>query len=160
LLLTSFYWDNLIHFGMQPQRGGDGRLSFVLPMDDALLPGMAAADIGPSAAALFRRGEAAIGRTVGIVGEHLSGAQMARALTRALGEPVRHVAMAPADYAKLGFPGADDLANMFQFKRDFNAEYCAVRNIAETRALHPGLASFDDWLRLNAARLPIAPRAA
>jgi uncharacterized protein YbjT (DUF2867 family) len=54
-LLTSFYWDNLIHFGMQPQRGADGGLQFVLPMGDAPLPGIAAEDIGPAAAAVFRR---------------------------------------------------------------------------------------------------------
>ena len=35
LLYTSFYWDNLIHFGMQPQRGADGVLNFVLPMGEA-----------------------------------------------------------------------------------------------------------------------------
>jgi len=160
LLLTSFYWENLIYFGMHPQRGADGALSFVLPMDDAPLPGIAAADIGACAAALFRQGEPAIGRTVGIAGQHLSGAQMASALSRALGEPVRHVAMPPAHYARLGFPGAEDLANMFQFKRDFNADFCAARNVADARALHPGLSSFDDWLRANAARLPIAQRAA
>jgi uncharacterized protein YbjT (DUF2867 family) len=159
-LLTSFYWDNLVHFGMQPQRGADGRLAFVLPTGDAPLPGMAAADIGPCAAALFRQGDAAIGRTVGVAGEHLTGAQMALSLSRALGEPVQHVAMAPADYARLGFPGADDLANMFQFKHDFADLYCAARDVAATRALHPGLSSFDDWLRAHAARLPIQPRAA
>ena len=27
LLYTSYYWDNLIHFGMQPQRGADGVLA-------------------------------------------------------------------------------------------------------------------------------------
>ena len=158
-LLTSFYWDNLIHFGMQPQRGADGALQFVLPMGDAPLPGIAAEDIGPSAAAIFRRGEAMIGQRVGIAGEHLTGAQMAAALSRALGEPVRHVAMAPADYAALGFPGADDLANMFQFKRDFNAEFRAPRDVAATRALHPGLMRFEDFLARYAAKLPIAQRA-
>lgn len=159
-LLTSFYWDNLIHFGMQPLRGADGRLDFVLPMGDAPLPGIAAADIGACAAALFRQGEAAIGRRVGIAGEHLTGVQMADALTRALGEPVRHVAMDPADYARLGFPGADDLANMFRFKRAFNDEYCALRDVAATRALHPALMRFEDFLARHAAQLPIAPRAA
>ena len=159
-LLTSFYWDNLIHFGMQPQRGGDGGLQFVLPMDDAPLPGIAAEDIGPSAAAVFRLGEAAIGKRIGIAGEHLTGAQMAAALARALGEPVRHVAMDPAAYAALGFPGADDLANMFRFKRDFNAEFCAPRDAAATRALHPGLMRFEDFLARHAHQLPIARRAA
>lgn len=156
-LLTSFYWDNLINFGMQPQRGADGRLVFALPMDDALLPGIAAADIGACAAALFRRGEAAIGRKLGIAGDHLSGAQMARALAAALGEPVSHRAALPAAFGRPGFRGAAELANMFRFKRDFNAEFCAARDVAATRALHPGLLGFDGWLRLHAARLPVLP---
>lgn len=159
-LLTSFHWDNLIHFGMQPRRGVDGRLGFVLPMGEAPLPAIAAADIGACAAALFRQGVAAIGRRVGIAGEHLTGAQMAGALARALGEPVRHVAMAPADYARLGFEGADELANMFRFKQVFNDEYCALRDVAATRALHPALMRFEDFLARHAAQLPIAPRAA
>jgi uncharacterized protein YbjT (DUF2867 family) len=159
-LLTSFYWDNLIHFGMQPQRGADGRLDFVLPMGQTRLPGIAAADIGACAAALFRQGGTVIGRRIGIAGEHLDGALMAAALSRALGEPVRHVAMAAADYAALGFPGADDLANMFRFKELFNDEFCAVRDVAATRALHPALMDFDAFLARHAAELSITPRAA
>ena len=159
-LYTSFYWDNLIHFGMQPQRGNDGRLRFVLPMGAARLPGIAAADIGVCAAALFRDSRAFVGRRVGIAGEHLTGQQMADALARALGEPVSHEAMEPADYAKLGFAGAAELANMFRFKRDFQDEYCAARDPAVARALHPGLLGFDQFLARHAAQLPIAPRAA
>jgi uncharacterized protein YbjT (DUF2867 family) len=157
-LLTSFYWDNLIHFGMQPQRGADGRLRFVLPMGDAALPGIAAADIGPCAAAIFPRGHAVIGERVGIAGEHLTGAQMAAALSRALGEPVEHVAMEPADYAGLGFLGAADLANMFRFKAAFNAAFCAARPVEATRALHPALMRFDDFLARHATQLPVEPR--
>ena len=119
LLYTSFYWDNLIHFGMQPQRGADGVLDFVLPMGDAKLPGIAAADIGACAFGIFARGEELIGKSIGIAGEHLTGAQMAEQLARALGEPVRHVALTPSQFAALGFPGAADLANMFQFKTEF-----------------------------------------
>ena len=44
--LTSFYWDNLIHFGMGPKKGADGKLAFTLPMGDKKLPGIAASDIG------------------------------------------------------------------------------------------------------------------
>jgi hypothetical protein len=144
LLYTSFYWDNLIHFGMQPQRGADGVLNFVLAMGEAKLPGIAAADIGACA--------------FGIAGEHLSGAQMAEQLTPALGEPVRHVALTPSQYAALGFPGADDLANMFQFKTMFERMYCDARNPACARELHPGLQTFARWLAHHRARLPIQSR--
>jgi uncharacterized protein YbjT (DUF2867 family) len=159
-LLTSFYWDNLVHFGLQPRRGADGRLCFVLPMGDAALPGIAAGDIGACAAALFRQGDAAIGRKLGIAGEHLSGAQMAQALARALGEPVRHLSPSRADYAAMGFAAADEMASMFRFKQDFEAEYRAARDVAATRRLHPGLLDFAGWLDANAAGLPVPPRAA
>jgi uncharacterized protein YbjT (DUF2867 family) len=160
LLYTSFYWDNLIHFGMQPQRGADGTLGFVLPMGHARLPGIAAADIGQCAFGIFARGDELVGKSIGIAGEHLSGAQMAEQLTLALGEPVRHVALAPAQYAALGFPGADDLANMFQFKTEFEWMYCESRSVGCTRELHPGVQTFAQWLAANAARMPIARRAA
>ena len=155
LLYTSFYWDNLIHFGMQPQRGPDGRLAFVLPMDGARLPGIAAADIGPCAFGIFARGAELVGKSIGIAGEHLTGARMAEQLALALGEPVSHAALTPAQYAALGFPGADDLANMFQFKRDFEAAYCASRSVDCARTLHPGLRTFAAWLAENKSRLPV-----
>jgi uncharacterized protein YbjT (DUF2867 family) len=158
LLYTSFYWDNLVHFGMQPQRGPDGGLNFVLPMGEAKLPGIAAADIGACAFGIFARGEELVGKSIGIAGEHLTGAQMAEQLALALGEPVRHVALSPKEYAALGFPGADDLANMFQFKTEFEEMFCAARRVECARDLNPRLQSFSQWLAQNAKRMPIQPR--
>lgn len=155
-LRTSFYWDNLIHFGMGPRRDASGKLLFVLPIGDAKLPGIAAADIGPAALALFAQRDAAIGRTVGIAGEHLSGTEFAAELTRAMGEPVAYYAIPYLDYARLGFPGAEDLANMFEFKRLFEAEYRASRPVEATRKLYPGLQSFRTWLERNVQRVPVA----
>jgi uncharacterized protein YbjT (DUF2867 family) len=154
LLYTSFYWDNLIHFGMHPQRQANGRLGFVLPTGEAKLPGMAAADIGPCAFALFVRGDEAIGKSIGVAGDQLTGAEMAAELGRALGEPVDHVALTPAQYAALGFAGAQELANMFQFKRDCEAAYCGARSVARTRELYPQVQGFRAWLADNAARIP------
>ena len=154
-LLTSFYWDNLIHFGMGPKPGADGKLAFTLPMGDKKLPGIAAEDIGKCAYGIFKRGSEFIGKTVGIAGEHLDGKEMAAALTRALGAPVVHDAMAPATYRALGFPGADDLGNMFQFNRDFNAEFCAARSVEFSRSLNPALQTFERWLTANAKRIPL-----
>jgi uncharacterized protein YbjT (DUF2867 family) len=153
-LLTSFYWDNLIYFGSGPKRGADGSLAFTLPMGDARLPGIAAEDIGACAYGVFKRPEL-IGKTVGIAGEHLSGAEMAAALSRALGQPVSHNAVTPEVYRGFGFPGAEDLGNMFQYKRDFNDAFRAARDVEGSRRLHPGLQSFDQWLSRNASRIPL-----
>ena len=154
-LLTSFYWDNLIHFGMGPKPGPDGTLAFTLPMGDRKLPGIAAEDIGRCAYEIFKRGAEFIGKTVGIAGEHLSGEQMAAALAKALGRKVVHDAMAPETYRGLGFPGADDLGNMFQFNRDFSDAFGAARSVAFTRSLNPALQSFERWLAANASRIPL-----
>jgi hypothetical protein len=83
-LRTSFYWDNLIYFGMGPKRGADGTLAFLLPVGNRKLPGIAAADVGACAYGVFKRGKAFIGKTIGIAGEHLTGVQMAAALSREL----------------------------------------------------------------------------
>lgn len=153
-LLTSFYWDNLIHFGMGPRKLPDGTLSFALPMGDRKLPGIAAGDIGRCAYGVFNR-PALIGKTVGIAGGHPTGAEMAAGLARALGHPVRYDAVPFDIYRGLGFPGADDLGNMFQFKHDFNEAFCAARDLQLSRDLHPGLQSFDAWAEANKARIPI-----
>jgi uncharacterized protein YbjT (DUF2867 family) len=154
-LLTAFYWDNLIHFGSGPRRGPDGTLALTFPMDDKKLPGIAVEDIGKAAYGIFKRGPELIGQTIGIAGEHLTGAQMAASLTRALGQPVRYNAVTPEVYRGFGFPGADDLANMFQFKRDFNEYYCGARDLGETRSLNPELQSFDVWLARHAKEIPL-----
>lgn len=154
--LTSFYWENLIYFGMGPKRGPDGKLAITLPMADKKLPGVAVDDIGKGALAIFKRGREFTGKTVGIAGEHLTGVQMSAALTRALGQEVRYHAVEPADYAKLGFAGADDAANMFQFKRDFESDFCGARDLSVSRDLNPDLQSFDTWLAHNKHRIPLA----
>jgi uncharacterized protein YbjT (DUF2867 family) len=155
LLLTSFYWDNLIHFGMGPRRGEDGKLAFTLPMGEAKLPGIASEDIGRCAYGIFKEGGELIGKTVGIVGGNLTGAQMAAALGEALGEEVVYNAISPEAYRGLGFPGAEDLGNMFQFKRDFNDYFCSARSIELSRELNPSLQDFQTWLARNKDRIPI-----
>ena len=154
-LLTSFYWDNLVHFGMGPRADEAGNLSFALPMGDARLPGIAAEDIGRCALGIFRRGDEHVGRTVGIAGEHPTGAEMASVLGKALGRTVTYVAVPFASYRELEFPGAEDLGNMFQFKHDFNDYFCGARSIEFSRSLHPGLYTFERWVDENRDRIPI-----
>jgi uncharacterized protein YbjT (DUF2867 family) len=154
-LLTAFYWDNLIYFGAGPQRGPDGTLAITFPMDDKRLPGIAVEDIGKSAYGIFKRGREFINKTVGIAGEHLTGAEMAGALTRALGQEVRYNNVPPEVYRSFGFPGADDLGNMFQFKRDFNEYFVGKRDLGFTRSLNPELQTFEEWLAVHKDQIPL-----
>ena len=154
-LLTSFYWENFIFFGMGPKKGPDGVLAFAMPMGDAKLPGIAAEDIGRCAYGIFRSGRTLVGQRIGIAGEHLTGAEMAAGLTRALGQEIRYAAVEPEVYRGFGFPGADDIGNMFQFNRDFSKDFCAARPIDGSRALNPQLQSFETWLAKHKDRIPL-----
>jgi len=104
---------------------------------------------------LALRGRELIGKTVAVAGEHLSGTEMAAELTRALGQEVRYQNVPPEVYRSFGFPGADDLGNMFQYKRDFNREYREVRDVEAARRLNPELQTFAAWLSRHAKEIPV-----
>lgn len=154
-LLASFYWDNMIYFGMGPKPGPDGGLAITFPIGDKKMAGIAAEDIGKCAYGIFKRGEEMIGKRVGVAGDQLTGPEMAEALGKALGKPVGYNAVSPEVYRSFGFPGADDLGNMFQFYRDFDDLCNSTRDVAQSRALNPELQSFAKWLERNAGRLPL-----
>ncbi len=154
-LLTSFYWDNLIYFGLGPKKGDDGKYYFTIPMGDRKLPGIAAEDIGKCAYGIFKNGNGYIGKTVGISGEHITGKQMTETLTNALGIEVNFSSVPFDVYRGFGFPGADDIGNMFQFKHDFNDYFCGVRNTEESKRLNPELQSFKAWVSKNKDIIPL-----
>jgi uncharacterized protein YbjT (DUF2867 family) len=155
-LLTSFYWENLIFFGAGPKKGPDGKLAIAYPLGDRKMPSIAAGDIGRCAYGIFKRGSEFVGKTVGVAGEHLTGAQMAAELTKALGQPVAYNAVTPDAYRAFGFPGADDMGNMLQFKAEFESLYCGHRPLALSRELNPKLQTFAQWLAVNKGRIPLA----
>lgn len=154
-LLTSFYWDNLIYFGLGPKKGDDGKYYFTIPMGDRKLPGIAAEDIGKCAYGIFKNGNGYIGKTVGISGEHITGKQMTETLTNALGIEINFSSVPFDVYRGFGFPGADDIGNMFQFKHDFNDYFCGVRNTEESKRLNPELQSFKAWVSKNKDIIPL-----
>jgi uncharacterized protein YbjT (DUF2867 family) len=154
-LQTSFYWDNFIHFGSGPQKDDDGNYAVTFPMGDKKLPGIAVEDIGKCAYGIFKAGDEFIGKTVGIAGEHLTGAEIAAALSNALGIDVAYNDVPPEVYRSFDCPGADDLGNMFQFKRDFNDDFVGARDIDQARALNPQLQSLDQWLARHKDEIPL-----
>jgi uncharacterized protein YbjT (DUF2867 family) len=154
-LLTSFYWDNFINLGMGPKKGADGGLVFRLPMGEKKLSGIAVEDIGKCAYGIFKQGIGLTGKTIGVAGGHLSGVEMAMAFGRALQQDIAYQTIAFDDYRALGFPGADDLGNMFQFYHDFADEFQQRRDVEYAKTLNPELQSFETWLQRNAGKIPV-----
>ena len=154
-LRASFYWDNLIYFGSGPKKGPDGKYYLTFPLDDKKMAGIASEDIGKCAHGIFKRGRELIGKTVGVAGEHLTGQEMAEALTKALKVEVIYNNVSADTFRSFGFPGADEVGNMFQFYRDFDEVCNSVRNVEFSRELNPELQSFDTWLKKNGSRIPL-----
>jgi uncharacterized protein YbjT (DUF2867 family) len=155
-LLTTFYWDNLIYFGMGPKKGADGVYAITFPMGDAPLSGIWAEDIGKCAYGIFKKGPSMIGKTIGIAGEHITVADMAKELSKAMGEEVRYNKVTPAMFRSFGFPGAEDLGNMFQYYQEFADEFADARDIKIAKELNPELKSFSAWLKDNLSKIPLS----
>ena len=154
-ILAAAYWENFIYFGMGPRKGESGDLVLAMPLGGAKLPGIAAEDIGKCAFGIFRRGPGAAGQRFGIAGDVLSGEEMAAKMGKALGRKIAFSDVPFDVYRGLGFPGAEDLGNMFQYQAILGDEFLRARDPAAARSLNPQLLSFDAWLAANAARIPI-----
>jgi uncharacterized protein YbjT (DUF2867 family) len=154
-LVTSFYWDNIYAFGLAPKKDADGIYTWTLPMGDKRLAGIAAEDIGKVAYGLFKAGPQYIGKTVGITGENLTMEQISEKLGKGLGVKVKYNAVEPDAYRGFGFPGADEMGNMFQIYRDFEKEVLAARSADVARSLNPALQTFDQWLALNKGKITL-----
>jgi uncharacterized protein YbjT (DUF2867 family) len=152
---ASFYWENFVFFGAGPKPGPDGQLALTFPMGDKKLPGIAAEDIGKCAYGVFKRGGELIGKHVGVAGEHLTVAEMAEQMGRAIGRPVKYNPVSPDVYRSFGFPGADEVGNMHQFYHDFNDDVCRIRDVGFSRSMNPALQTFDQWLAENARKIPL-----
>ena len=145
---TTYYWDGFTSY-FPPKRGEDGSLVLALAMGDAKLAGIASEDIGRTAYGIFKRGKALVGQTVSIAGEHLTGAEYAKAFAEALGEPVHYYPVPFEGLRAAGFPGAEELGNMFQYYAEFDDEFTGRRDLAAVRELNPRLKTFKDWLAAN-----------
>lgn len=154
-MLASYYWENLIYFGMGPKRGADGKLAITFPMGNKKMAGIAAGDIGKCAYGIFKNKKKFLGQRIGIAGDQLTCIEMANALSKVIGEEVAYNEITPEQYRGFGFPGADDLGNMFQFYRDFDEVCNSVRDVKRSREINPELKSFDRWLAENGKRIPI-----
>ena len=139
LLHTSFYWENFIYFGMGPQRGEDGVLAHHLPDGrQRSCRASRAEDIGKVAYGDLQGRRRVIGQTVGIAGENLTGARDGRGLLEGARRGGRYNAV-PADvYRGFGFPGADELGNMFQFNGDSRQTYCGQARSRSDPDAQPG----------------------
>lgn len=147
---VAFYYENFIHF-FPLQEAEDGSLRFGFPQGDTPLAAVSAADIGGVVKAIFDRPDEYIGKTVGIVGDDLPPAEYAEIMTRHLGRKVSYQYIPRDDFAALGFPGAQDLADMFDYNRTNIPN--RKNDLEHSRSLYPDMTSFDRWVQQHTDEL-------
>jgi uncharacterized protein YbjT (DUF2867 family) len=145
-----FYYENFLYF-FPPRPAGDGTYSFGFPQGDTPLAAISVDDVGKLVAPMFEHPEQYIGKVVKLAGDEIPPAEYAEALSRASGKRVSYFHVPRETFAALGFPGAEDLADMFEYYRVHMPSRAA--DLETCRAIAPDLQSFAEWTMKNAGKL-------
>lgn len=141
---VAFYYENFLkHF--PPRRQANGTYVFGFPQGSTPLAAVAAEDVGGVVAAIFAESFWYRDKVVGIVGDDLRCDEYAQIMHRVLGRSFAYRYVAHDAFAALDFPGARDLADMFEFNRTYVPN--RRLDLAKSRELYPEIRPFERWLR-------------
>ncbi len=140
---VAFYYENFFSFFLL-QQDRDGSFSFGFPQGDTPLAMTSVRDTGPIVSAIFEHPIEYIGRTVGVVGANDNCHQYAATMSKVLHRNIRYNYIPHNTYAALGFPGAEELANMFEVQRLHTPT--RQLDLIESYGLNPGMQTFEAWL--------------
>jgi uncharacterized protein YbjT (DUF2867 family) len=146
---VAFYYENFLEF-FTPKLQEDGSYLFGFPQGDTPLAAVGVEDVGGVVATIFERPEEFRDQSVGIVGEDLPCGTYAGIMSRVLGKKIIYRYIPREVFAKLGFPGAEDLANMFEYNRLFIPNRQA--DLEQSLALYPEIQRFEPWVEANKDR--------
>ena len=146
---VAFYYENFLNY-FPPQRQADGAFAFGFPQGDTPLAAVGVEDLGAIVGAILDRPGEFLGKTVGVVGEDRPPREYAEIMTRVLGQKIVYNHIPREVFASFGFPGAEDLANMFEFFRLYVPNRRA--DLEQCRALNPAMQRFEPWMAANKDR--------
>ncbi|MDP3469557.1 MAG: NmrA/HSCARG family protein [Daejeonella sp.] len=143
---VAFYYENFLSF-FPPKRLEDNTWHFGFPQGDTPLAAVSIEDCGGIISEIFNNPQQFIGKRVGIVGDDVTCYEYAATMSEVLGKKIIYDYIPQQLYASFGFPGAEELANMFEFNRT----YINGRNadLEESRNLYPQINSFKQWITAN-----------
>ncbi|HEX7829385.1 MAG TPA: NmrA/HSCARG family protein [Thermoanaerobaculia bacterium] len=148
-----FYYENFLAF-FPPKPAGDGSYAFGFPQGDTPLAAISVEDVGKLVAPMFEQPETYIGKTVKLAGDEIPASEYAAAMSRATGKDVKYAYIPRETFAAFGFPGAEDLADMFEYYRLHIPS--RADDIVAGRAIAPDVQTFDMWITKNADKLKAA----
>ncbi|XP_072273452.1 nmrA-like family domain-containing protein 1 [Pyxicephalus adspersus] len=140
----AFYFDNFLTT-CRPQKCQDGKTyQLVIPMGDIPMDGICVADLGPIVHSILKNPSQYIGKDLGLSAEKLTIKQYAEIMSEVTGKTIVDSKITPEAYAKLGFPGAQEMASMFLFYH-----LRPDRDVELTRKLNPNLKNFKQFMESN-----------
>jgi hypothetical protein len=107
-------------------------------------------DTGKIVAPIFNNPAAYKGRVVGVVGADHTCAEYAAILSEVLGRNIYYTYIPRNEYAAYNFPGAAELANMFEVQRLYIPN--RQQDLEESYRINPGMQDFEGWVRKNKFR--------
>jgi uncharacterized protein YbjT (DUF2867 family) len=143
---VAFYYENFLNY-FPPQRQPDGGYGFGFPLGDAQLGAVAAEDIGGVVAKIFESRAEFVKKTVTIIGDEMPAHEYAQIMSRLLKRKIIYSHIPRESYASMGFPGARELADMFEFLRVYTPSRRA--HITQCRQLFADMQTFEAWLQKN-----------
>ncbi|MBQ1445439.1 MAG: NmrA family NAD(P)-binding protein [Renibacterium sp.] len=145
VLTTAPYFENL-RYRLTPQSDDQHGLIFNLPLGTASYPLVALDDIAWFAGYMFNNWQSWGARDLAVIGESLTGVELAATFEQMTGTRTNYVPMPHAQLAATVPEFAHDYAAMFQFFADRDV-YRLDRDVTLLRHLHPGLMGFAGWMR-------------
>ena len=145
-----FYYENFLYF-FPPKPAGDGTYQFGFPQGDTPLAAMSVEDVGRVVAPIFEQPEKYIGQVIEPAGDEMPASEYAAVMSRLTGKDIRYNYIPRETFAEFGFPGAEDLADMFEFYRVHIRS--RKDDIAAVRKIDPQIQSFETWITKNEAGL-------
>jgi uncharacterized protein YbjT (DUF2867 family) len=141
-----FYYENFLAF-FPPRPVGDGTFQFGFPQGDTPLAAMSVEDVGRIVAPIFEQPEQYIGKVLKLAGDELPPTEYAETMSKQVGREIRYAYVPRETFAAFGFPGAEDLADMFEFYRVHMPS--RLTEVDQCRAIAPELQSFSTWVAKN-----------
>jgi len=141
----AFYFQNFQTM-LAPKKTENG-LVFSLPLElNHYLTAFDVNDIGPAAVSIFHDFQKYDGKFIPLAGSHAHPQDYVKEFVEVTGVKATYQPIPLDVYAKLPFPGAEELAQMFGWFRDYTY-FGPNADLEIGRKVHPGLKTWKEWLQ-------------
>lgn len=142
---AAFYYQNFASF-FPPRKADDGSFVFTLPLKpERLHAAYDVTDTGGIVVEVFNNPEKYAKKWIPMAGNNEIPSDYFKAMEEVTGKKVVFNAITTEQFAAFGFPGAEEMAQMFGYFNEYN--YFGPHNPSDTKKVFPGIKSFKEYLK-------------